>query len=155
MEKQEIFINKVIKVAQKNVLSGKGGPFAALIVKDGRIVSTGYNKVTSKSDPTLHAEIDAIRKAAKKLNMIDLSACSLYSSCEPCPMCLAALYWANIKNVYYAADRKTATKYGFVDEKIYEELKTKIVTVNLINVKVKIYDLPFEVWKNKEDKIKY
>ncbi len=155
MEKQEIFINKVIKVAQKNVLSGKGGPFAALIVKDGRIVSTGYNKVTSKSDPTLHAEIDAIRKAAKKLNMIDLSACSLYSSCEPCPMCLAALYWANIKNVYYAADRKTATKYGFIDEKIYEELKTKIVTVNLINVKVKIYDLPFEVWKNKEDKIKY
>lgn len=155
MEKQEIFINKVIKVAQKNVLSGKGGPFAALIVKDGRIVSTGYNKVTSKSDPTLHAEIDAIRKAAKKLNMIDLSVCSLYSSCEPCPMCLAALYWANIKNVYYAADRKTATKYGFIDEKIYEELKTKIVTVNLINVKVKIYDLPFEVWKNKEDKIKY
>jgi len=89
MDNKEYFINKVIEIAQKNVVTGRGGPFAAIIVKDNNIISLGRNQVTSKIDPTLHAEIDAIRKATKKLNTIDLSSCSLYSSCEPCPMCLS------------------------------------------------------------------
>lgn len=155
MENKEKFINKVIEIAQKNVVTGRGGPFAAIIVKDNNIISLGRNQVTSKIDPTLHAEIDAIRKATKKLNTIDLSSCSLYSSCEPCPMCLSAIYWANIKKVYYAADRKVAAKYGFIDEKIYNELKTKVVSVNLVCLNVINSDLPFKVWKSKEDKIKY
>ena len=155
MNTKENFINKVIEIARKNVLTGRGGPFAAIIVKDNNIISLGRNQVTSKNDPTLHAEIDAIRKATKKLNTIDLSSCSLYSSCEPCPMCLSAIYWANIKKVYYAADRKIATKYGFIDEKIYDEFKTKIVSVNLFYVNAENCELPFKVWKTKEDKIKY
>ena len=152
---KEQFINKVIELAQKNVLAGKGGPFAAIVVKDGKIISYGYNQVTSKKDPTLHAEIDAIRKASKKLKTFDLSGCEIFSSCYPCPMCFSAIYWANIKKVYYSATKEIATKYGFKDGKIYDELKNKIKSVKFIEVKTKDSDLPFVEWKNKKDKIKY
>ena len=153
--KKEQFINKVIELAQKNVLAGKGGPFAAIVVKENKIISYGYNEVTSKKDPTLHAEIDAIRKAAKKLKTFDLSKCEIYSSCYPCPMCLSAIYWANIKKVYYSATQSVADKYGFKDGKIYKEFKTKIKSVKFTEIKAKGSLLPFEEWKNKKDKIKY
>ena len=152
---KEKFINKVIELAQKNVSAGKGGPFAAIIVKDNKIISYGYNQVTSKKDPTSHAEIDAIRKAAKKLKTFNLADCEIYSSCYPCPMCFSAIYWANIKKVYYSATKETATKYGFKDGKIYDELKTKIKSVKFVELKTEGCDLPFVKWKNKKDKIKY
>lgn len=152
---KEIFISKVVELAQKNVLAGKGGPFAAIIVKDDKIISYGYNQVTSKKDPTSHAEIDAIRKAAKKLKTFDLSGCEIYSSCYPCPMCFSAIYWANIKKVYYSAAKEIAAKYGFKDGKIYNELKNKIKSVKFTEMKIKDFDLPFKEWKNKKDKIKY
>jgi guanine deaminase len=152
---KENFIGKVIELAQKNVLAGKGGPFAAIIVKDNKIISYGYNQVTSKKDPTLHAEIDAIRKASKKLKTFDLSGCEIFASCYPCPMCLSAIYWANIKTVYYSAAKEVATKYGFKDGKIYNELKTKIKSVTFVELKSADFKAPFEEWKNKKDKIKY
>jgi len=155
MNNKEKIINKVITLAQKNVLSGKGGPFSAIIVKDNKIVSYGYNQVTSKNDPTLHAEIDAIRKASKKLKTFDLTGCEIYSSCYPCPMCFSAIYWANIKNVYYCATKEIANKYGFKDSKIYNELKNKIKTINFIEIKNKNCSLPFEIWDKKIDKIEY
>lgn len=149
------FMNKVICLAQKNVLSGRGGPFAALIVKDNRIIGYGYNRVTSTNDPTLHAEIDVIRKVSKKLKTFDLTGCEIYTSCYPCPMCYSAIYWANIKKVYYCATKEIANEYGFRDSKIYDELKNKIKTIELVEVKNENCSLPFEEWNTKKDKIEY
>jgi len=155
MDNKNKFINKVINLAVVNVKEKNGGPFAALIVKDNTIISYGYNKVTAKCDPTLHAEIDAIRKAAKKLKTFDLAGSEIYCSCQPCPMCLAAIYWANIKTVYYAGSKKIAEKYKFQDNKIYKELKTKIKSVHLIPVKTDNAEQAFIAWDNKKDKILY
>ena len=155
MDNKNKFINKVINLAVVNVKEKNGGPFAALIVKDNTIISYGYNKVTAKCDPTLHAEIDAIRKAAKKLKTFDLAGSEIYCSCQPCPMCLAAIYWANIKTVYYAGSKKIAEKYKFQDNKIYKELKTKIKSVHLIPVKTDNAEQVFIAWNNKKDKILY
>jgi len=149
--------DKVIALALKNVNNKKGGPFSAVIVKNGKIISSAYNCVTTKNDPTAHAEIEAIRKAAKKLKNFDLSGCEIFSSCEPCPMCLSAVYWSGIKKVYYCADTKTASKYGFKDEVIFKELKKpagkRKVKQILINNKDK--NLPFEKWNSLPDKKKY
>ena len=149
------FINKVINLAIVNVTKKNGGPFAALIVKNNRIISYGYNRVTAKCDPTLHAEIDCIRKAAKKLKTFDLAGSEIYCSCQPCPMCLAAIYWSKIKTVYYACTKEIAEKYNFQDNKIYKELKTKIKSVNLIKINVSDAEQAFIEWDNKKDKILY
>ena len=149
------FIEKVIDIATKNTKKNFGGPFGALIVKDNKIISYGANNVVNKKDPTAHAEINAIRKAAKKLITFDLSGCVIYSSCEPCPMCLSAIYWANIKEVYYVATKKEAKKYGFRDKKIYDELKDKIVSIKMEQVENKNKELPFKLWNNQKNKIKY
>lgn len=153
MKKNE-FIKKVIDISVKNVKNG-GGPFGALIVKNDKIVSYGINDVTLKNDPTAHAEINAIRKAAKKLKTFDLKDCIIFSSCEPCPMCFSAIYWANIKKVYYLATRKEAAKYGFKDEKIYKELKNKIVSIKMEKVENKDKELPFKLWNSQKNKIQY
>lgn len=121
-------MNKFMEIAKKNAEEGinrkEGGPFGAVIVdKDGNIIANGNNKVLREKDPTAHAEIVAIREASKKLNTHDLSDCILYTSCEPCPMCLSAIIWANIKKVYYACTRKDAASIGFRDDMIYEYLK--------------------------------
>jgi guanine deaminase len=155
MENKNRFIKKVLELAVVNVKKKNGGPFAAMIVKDNRIVSYGYNGVTVKCDPTLHAEIDAIRKASKKLKTFDLAGSEIYCSCQPCPMCLAAIYWANIKTVYYAGSKEIAEKYNFQDNKIYKELKTKIKSVHLIPVKTDNAEQVFIAWNNKKDKILY
>jgi len=149
------FINKVINLAVVNVTKKNGGPFAAMVIKDNKIISYGYNKVTAKCDPTLHAEIDAIRKAAKKLKTFDLAGSEIYCSCQPCPMCLAAIYWAKIKTVYYACTKEIAEKYNFQDNKIYKELKTKIKSVNLIKINSTNAEQAFIEWNNKKDKILY
>ena len=131
-------MNKYMKIAnncaKQGMEKGEGGPFGAVIVdKEGNIIAEGNNTVLKHNDPTEHAEINAIRSACKKLGTYDLSNCTLYTSCEPCPMCLSAIIWANIKNVYYACTREDAGKIGFRDDAIYEYLEGK--NNNLINLK--------------------
>ena len=131
-------MNEYMKIAKENADNGiknkEGGPFGAVIVdKDGKIISNGNNKVIKNNDPTAHAEIVAIRQACEKLNTYDLSECKLYTSCEPCPMCLSAIIWANIKEVYYGCTKEDAGEIGFRDDIIYDYLKGK--NNNLISLK--------------------
>ena len=121
MEKHQKFMRLSIELANRSIQSG-GGPFGAVVVRNDDVVGTGANSVTNLNDPTAHAEILAIRDAAKKLGRFDLNDCVLYTSCEPCPMCLGAVYWAKIKTIYYGCNRKDAAKAGFDDEFIYKEL---------------------------------
>jgi len=116
------YMLKAIKTAEENFLSGKGGPFGAVVVRDGEIIAMAGNCVTSTNDPTAHAEVVAIREACKKLATFDLSGCEIFASCEPCPMCLGAIMWARIDKLYYAADRNDASRAGFDDELFYTEL---------------------------------
>ncbi len=121
MYKKE-FMLEAIEMSKKCLNTGKGGPFGAVIVKDGKIIGRGSNMVTINNDPTAHAEIVAIRDACKNLNSFQLDGCEIYTSCEPCPMCLGAIYWARPKKMYYAATKHDATDAGFDDSFIYEEL---------------------------------
>ena len=162
MEAQELlqhkkFLKEAIKLAEKGVAAGKGGPFGAVIVKNGKIVARGCNQVTSTNDPTRHAEVDAIRKACKKLNSFELKDCIIYSSCEPCPMCLGAIYWARPKALYFAADRIIAAKHGFDDNFIYKEvvLPVKERAIKTVCIALEEKEKPFENWDNKTDKTKY
>jgi len=111
-----------IALSEQNVKKTLGGPFGAVIVKDGKLIARSANKVTQLNDPTAHAEVSAIRKACKKLNTFDLTGCVIYTSCEPCPMCLGAIYWARISLVYYANTKRDAADIGFDDQFIYDEL---------------------------------
>lgn len=119
----EQFMRIAIELSEKNVLESLGGPFGAVIVKDGKIIAQSGNKVTATNDPTAHAEVSAIRLACTALNTFDLSGCVIYTSCEPCPMCLSAIYWARIKTIYYANTKTDAGNIGFDDQFIYEELE--------------------------------
>ena len=146
-----------IKISQQGMQSNEGGPFGAVVVKDGEIVGRGNNQVTSTNDPTGHAEVVAIRDACKNLNTFQLDGCELYTSCEPCPMCLGAIYWARPDKVYYANTREDAAAIGFDDEFIYEELKKPIS-----ERKIKFEQLDreealkvFKAWDEKEDKVMY
>lgn len=116
-------MRRAIALATENVVSGKGGPFGALVVRDGMIVGEGANTVTATNDPTAHAEVNAIRAAAKALNSFTLAGCQIYTSCEPCPMCLAAAYWARIDAIYYGAAANDAARAGFDDEILYGEFR--------------------------------
>ncbi len=120
------FMMEAIKKAEENIASGKGGPFGAVVVRDGKIIAAVGNRVTSTNDPTAHAEVVAIREACKTLDTFDLSGCEIYASCEPCPMCLGAIMWARIDKLYYAADRIDASRAGFDDELFYSELALPI-----------------------------
>jgi guanine deaminase len=117
------FLRRAIALATENVLSGAGGPFGAVIVRDGRIVGEGVNTVTAAHDPTAHGEVNAIRAACKALGTFSLAGCQLYTSCEPCPMCLAAAYWARIDAIYYGASAADAARAGFDDAFLYDELR--------------------------------
>jgi len=137
--------------------NGTGGPFGCVIVKDSKIIGEGSNKVTFSNDPTAHAEIVAIREACKKLNTFNLSGCDLYASCEPCPMCLSAIYWAHVDNIYYANTRNDAKKINFDDSLIYSEISKKIED-RKIPIKQMLRDealKAFEIWDKKTDKIEY
>ena len=118
--KKEDFMRKAIELSIENVKNG-GGPFGAVIVKDGEIVATGVNRVTANHDPTAHAEVSAIRAACQKLGTFDLSGCEIYTSCEPCPMCLGAIYWAHLDKIYYGNNKTDAARIGFDDSFIYDE----------------------------------
>ena len=140
----------------ENIDNG-GGPFGAVIVRDGEIVSTGVNTVTNDNDPTAHAEINAIRHACKKLQTFQLSGCVIYSSCEPCPMCLSALYWAGVGKIYFGNTKEDAEAIDFSDKFIYDELKRPREERKLSTVKVddRKTILAFEKWGSDPDKIKY
>jgi guanine deaminase len=116
------FLIEAIRLSKENITDGLGGPFGAVIVKDGRIIGEGKNEVLESNDPTAHAEIQAIRNACKHSGSYDLSGCEIYSSCEPCPMCLSAIYWARIDTIFYANTKKDASEIGFDDDFIYKEL---------------------------------
>jgi guanine deaminase len=118
----EAFMREAIALSIEKMEAGEGGPFGAVVVKDGQIVGRGWNRVTSSNDPTAHAEVMAIRAACEKLGTFDLSGCEIYSSCEPCPMCLSAIYWARLDKLTFAADRTDAADAGFDDEFLYKEV---------------------------------
>lgn len=150
------FMRRAIALSVANVANG-GGPFGAVIVKDGVVLAEGVNQVTSKHDPTAHAEIVAIRTATSKLESFDLSGCEIYSSCEPCPMCLGAIYWAHLDCLYYGNTKADAKGIGFDDSFIYEEIallpeQRKIKTVQALSDEA---IAAFEKWTEKDDKIEY
>lgn len=157
MTNDQKFMLRAIELSQKNVESGAGGPFGAVIVKEGQIISEGWNQVTSSNDPTAHAEVVAIRLACKNLSTFDLEGCSIYTSCEPCPMCLSAIYWARIDKIYFANSKQDAAKIQFDDDFIYQEIPKKhehrkIEMVQLLRDEaLKV----FTIWANKADKIPY
>ena len=156
MSEKNLFMMRAIELSIESAKS-KGGPFGCVIVKNNKIIAEGSNKVTMNNDPTAHGEIVAIRAACQKLNTFNLSECDLYSSCEPCPMCLSAIYWSRIENIFYANTRIDAKNIDFDDSFIYSEINK-----NLENKKIKMHQIhrdealeAFKIWENKEDKIKY
>ena len=153
---EEKFMLRAIKVSIKNLEKG-GGPFGAVIVKDGKVVAIGMNRVTCNNDPTAHAEVMVIRKAAKKLKTFNLSGCEIYTSCEPCPMCLGAIYWARIDRIYDGHTKDDVAKIGFDDSFIYQELeldkgKRKVQMLQFLPEQAKE---TFVRWVEKEDKVEY
>ncbi len=156
MEEKNKFMLKAIELSIKSAET-IGGPFGCIIVKDNKIISEGSNKVTSTNDPTAHGEIVAIRDACLKLNTFNLAGCELYSTCEPCPMCLSAIYWSHIDKIFYANTRNDAKNIDFDDSFIYSEINKKIE-----DRKIKMTQMlrdealkAFKIWDNKVDKIKY
>ncbi len=150
-------MREAIRLSKDHMEAGDGGPFGAVVVHKGEIIGRGHNRVTGTNDPTAHAEIVAIRNAAAHLNHFDLSECELYTSCEPCPMCLAATYWARIPVIYYANTRDDAADIAFDDALIYEEIakpieQRKIAMKPLLREEAQKV---FEAWRDKEDKIPY
>lgn len=156
-KEQERFMKRASELAFKAVREGAGGPFGAVVVKEGKIVGEGYNCVTSHNDPSAHAEIMAIRDACKTLNSFQLTGCDIYSSCEPCPMCLGAIYWARPERLFYSASRYDAAKAGFDDEFIYKELTLPEQTrrIPVIRVSDRESVEVFTYWKNRENKTAY
>lgn len=155
-EENRAFMQTAIDVACKSVKNG-GGPFGAVIVKDGKIIAASSNSVTSGNDPTAHAEVNTIRQACQALQTFDLNGCTLYSSCEPCPMCLGAIYWSHIGRIYYGGTRRDAAEIGFRDEHIYEELAKPMDERSLEFVPLMRKEAlePFRNWTEHEDKTEY
>lgn len=155
MTKQE-FMQRAIDLATENVRNG-GGPFGAVIVHDGKIVAEGVNRVTSQHDPTAHAEVQAIRQACQALNTFDLTGCDIYSSCEPCPMCLGAIYWAHLDHLFFAGTKNDAARVGFDDAFIYKELPLSIHERQLPTETFMNHEAqqPFDEWIKKADKVEY
>ena len=156
MEYDKKFMIKAIALSVENIKRG-GGPFGAIIVKGGKIIATGVNRVIANTDPTAHAEVNVIRKAAKKLGTFDLAGCDIYTSCEPCPMCLGAIYWAHLDKIYYGNSKSDAKNIGFDDSFIYDEIKKSMPerSIPTIQIMQKEAAKAFEAWKQKTDKIEY
>ncbi len=152
-----MFMKRAIELSKMALQTGKGGPFGCVIVKDGKIVGEGHNQVTSTNDPTAHAEVVAIRNACKNLNSFQLEGCEVYTSCEPCPMCLGAIYWARPSKVYFANTREDAKQIGFDDSFIYDEIPLSISQrkIPMLSMNRNLALLVFEEWKNKSDKTEY
>lgn len=151
------FLNRAIQLAEEGMKANAGGPFGCVIVKQDEIISEGYNCVTSTNDPTAHAEIVAIRKACEKLNSFQLEGCAIYASCEPCPMCLGAIYWARPAKVFFACNKNEAAQFNFDDQFIYDEIDRKYEnrSIKFIRIKNEKALQVFHKWKDKTDKIIY
>ena len=151
------FLQQTIELAIENVRTGKGGPFAAIITKNNELIAKGTNVVTASNDPTAHAEISAIRDACRALHHFQLEECTLYASCEPCPMCLGAIYWARIKRVVFAANKYQAEKAGFDDAFIYKEIVLPYDQRHLDTMQMALPEdnKPFELWLKNDTKIEY
>jgi len=154
---KENFMKRAIELSTFGMENNYGGPFGAVIVKDGKIIGEGFNKVISSNDPTAHAEITAIREASKNINNFDLSGSVIFTSCEPCPMCLAAIYWANIDEIYYANTKNDAADIGFRDDFIYSEFNKSLEKRDkkcnqILRVEAKKV---FDFWISKQDKVEY
>lgn len=156
MEKNP-FMRRAIELAVENVRLGRGGPFGAVIVREGEIIAEGYNLVTSTNDPTAHAEVTAIRRACTKLGVFHLDGCEIYTSCEPCPMCLAAIYWAHIETVYFGCTHKDAAEIGFDDSLIYTEMRKRIEErqIPMVAMDRESALTAFDAWRKKTDRIEY
>lgn len=151
------FMQRAIELARRGVANDQGGPFGAIVVRNGKIIGEGWNQVTSHNDPTAHAEIVAIRDACNHLGSFQLEDCIIYSSCEPCPMCLGAIYWARPKALYYGCTKEDAAKIGFDDHFIYEELEMDTGHRSIATQCIMRDEAlqAFQDWENKEDKIEY
>ncbi|CAN5270346.1 guanine deaminase [soil metagenome] len=151
------FMQRAIEIAKEGMVNNEGGPFGCVVVKNGSIIAEGNNKVSSANDPTAHAEIVAIRKACKHLDSFQLDGCDIYTSCEPCPMCLGAIYWARPDHIYYAATRHDAANVGFDDSFIYDEISVPDNERSIPTQTIGREDALklFEHWKRKEDKTVY
>ena len=157
MTREQKFMQEAILLSKINLESNEGGPFGCVIVKDEKIIGKGYNRVTGTNDPTAHAEIVAIREACKTLQSFQLEGCEIYTSCEPCPMCLGAIYWARPTVVYYANTRKEAAEAGFDDSEIYEEVGVPMSErkIRMVNIEDPAAVRVFEQWLDKQDKTNY
>lgn len=150
------FMQMAIDASVENVKNG-GGPFGAVIVKDGEVISVGVNRVTANNDPTAHAEVSAIREACRKLETFHLRGCTIYTSCEPCPMCLSAIYWAGIKCIWYGNTHEDAAHIGFDDQFIYEEIALPVIkrSIPMVQLMPKEAIVAFQDWDAKDDKVEY
>jgi len=156
-EMNKKFMQRAIELGRESVRSGHGGPFGCVIVKEGKVIGEGFNRVTSNSDPTAHAEVVAIRNACANLNDFQLTGCEIYTSCEPCPMCLGAIYWARPDRVYFAASRRDAAKAGFDDDFIYNEIEKSPSdrSIEMISIERESAISLFDEWIQKVDRIDY
>lgn len=150
-------MRQAIRLSVENARTGKGGPFAAIVVKDGEIIATGVNEVTAGNDPTAHAEIVAIRKACKALHSFQLTGCEIYTTCEPCPMCLGAIYWARPDKMYYANTKEDAAAINFDDDFIYKEIELPPADRHIPEIQLLHEEAlaAFEAWKNNPNKVEY
>jgi guanine deaminase len=157
MDAPSEFMQQAIALAVENVTSGRGGPFGAVIVKAGKVIATGVNRVTAANDPTAHAEVTAIRNACGSLAAFSLEGCDIYSSCEPCPMCLAAIYWARCRTIYYGSTAADAAKAGFDDAFLYEEMKKPLGerTLPVVNLCAEEAWKAFAAWIESPRKVEY
>lgn len=151
------FMRKAVELAVENVRSGCGGPFGAVIVRGGEVVAAAANRVAATNDPTAHAEVVAIRQACERLQTFDLRGCEIYASCEPCPMCLCAIYWARIDRIYYAANSADAAAAGFDDSRFYREICAphSARAVPIVNLMDERSGEPFDAWKNSPLRVEY
>jgi tRNA(Arg) A34 adenosine deaminase TadA len=157
MDKRITYMQAAVQLSRRGMDRGNGGPFGAVVVKAGKIIGRGYNRVLSDHDPTAHAEMVAIRDACRHLQDFQLAGCEIYASCEPCPMCLGAIYWAGVDKIYYANTREDAKEIGFADAFIYEEIMRPVTNRRIPTLQM---DVPeaiavFHEWTDKEDKTRY
>ena len=146
-------IDRAVALAREGVRRGDGGPFGAVVVRDGEVVGEGWNRVLASHDATAHAEVVAIRDAGRRLASFDLSGCEIYASCEPCPMCLGAIYWSRLERVYFACTRTDAAAFGFRDQYIYDEVSLPVSERALPTARLEVEGAlgPFEAWRGRED----
>ena len=151
------FMRRAIELSAERMREGAGGPFGAVVVKDGKVIAEGWNRVTSSNDPTAHAEVTAIRDACKALGTFSLAGCEIFTSCEPCPMCLSAIYWARLDRIYFANSRQDAAAIGFDDEFLYQEVPKPVEARSIPTVRLALPEAAavFAEWQTKPDKVEY